>query len=143
MHRFATEFFPRAVAVNDLGLASYQNDNYVLDLWGLGSETARRLRKERKLDVPAMDSLIRNADVDFAMIYRSLFEEAIPDSWCLLATLEGERVSAAQARVYFYATRPSVVPAMNAALDRFEPTLPSRVTFRRTSCEGPYARVTH
>src|SRR5262249_29726849 len=44
MHRFVADFYRRPVGVNDIGWVSYRNPNYVLDLWGLGSETARRKR---------------------------------------------------------------------------------------------------
>ena len=46
MHRFATRYFPHPVAVNDLGWVAYDNDQRVLDLWGLGSEAARRLTRQ-------------------------------------------------------------------------------------------------
>ncbi|MDX1696293.1 MAG: hypothetical protein R3208_21185, partial [Ketobacteraceae bacterium] len=36
MHRFAVEYYNKPLAVNDLGYVSYNNDNYVLDLWGAG-----------------------------------------------------------------------------------------------------------
>lgn len=51
MHRFAADFYAKPVAVNDLGLVSYQNPNYVLDLWGLGSLEAlnRRLGNDNYL----------------------------------------------------------------------------------------------
>jgi hypothetical protein len=44
MHRFATDFYKEPVAVNDVGWVSYNNDAFVLDLWGLGSEPVRRLK---------------------------------------------------------------------------------------------------
>src|SRR5690606_5192818 len=44
MHRLVTECWRMPVAVNDLGWVSFRNDHYVLDLWGLGSETARKAR---------------------------------------------------------------------------------------------------
>jgi hypothetical protein len=137
MGRFATEFFPRRVAVNDLGLVSYRNPNYVLDLWGLGSEKVRRLRQQGDLSAVAMDALVQNADVDFAMIYPDWFDGAVPKSWCLLSTLETEKVTSGEARVYFYATRRSAETPMSAALDRFAPTLPTHVTLTRFSCDAP------
>ena len=42
--RFLTDFWRRPAAFTELGRMSYGNSNYVLDLWGLGSEEARQLR---------------------------------------------------------------------------------------------------
>jgi hypothetical protein len=137
MHRFATEFFPRRVAVNDLGWVSYDNDAFVLDLWGLGSETVRKLRAAGQINADVIMDLINKADVDFAMIYESWFEGAIPDSWCLMAILKGEAVTASSGEVLFYATRASAVANMRDALDRFAPTLPARVTLKRVSSACP------
>lgn len=78
-------------------------------------------------------NLANKADVDFAMIYQGWFEGVIPDSWCLMAVLKGERVSAKSGEVAFYATRASAVADMRDALDRFAPTLPSRVALKRVS----------
>lgn len=44
MARLAQSFYRRAVAVNDLGLVAHGNNNYALDLWGLGSEQVRKAR---------------------------------------------------------------------------------------------------
>ena len=35
MHRFATGWWKKPIAVNDLGWVAFRNDAYVLDLWGL------------------------------------------------------------------------------------------------------------
>ncbi len=137
MHRFATEFFPRRVAVNDLGWVSYDNDAYVLDLWGLGSERVRKLRAAGQINAAVIADLANQADVDFAMIYQNWFLGAVPDSWCLMAVLEGKAVSAAIGDVAFYATRASVAADMRDALDRFAPTLPARVTLKRVSSDCP------
>jgi hypothetical protein len=137
MHRFATEFFPRRVAVNDLGWVSYDNKAFVLDLWGLGSETVRKLRAAGQINADAIADLTNKADIDFAMIYKSWFEGSIPDSWCLMAILQGEQITAASGEVLFYATRASAVADMRDALDRFASTLPARVTLKRLSCARP------
>lgn len=135
MHRFATEFFPRRVAVNDIGWVSYDNDLFVLDLWGLGSETVRKLRADGRLDAIAIADLAEKADIDFAMIYGPPFAGLIPDSWCLLAVLQSERVTVAFEEVRYFATKPSVVADMRIALDRFASALPERVLLKKTSCE--------
>ena len=137
MHRFATEFFPRRVAVNDLGWVSYDNDNFVLDLWGLSSEKSRKLRMSGRLDANAIQNLAEEADVDFAMIFQSWFPGRIPDSWCLMAVMETEQVVADSVYVHFFATNASAQADMSAALDRFGAALPERVRLRRASCASP------
>jgi hypothetical protein len=134
MHRFATEFFSRNVAVNDLGWVSYENENFVLDLWGLGSEKIRKLRALGRFNTEIMAKATADANVDYAMIYDSWFEDIIPKTWCLMAVLEPERVTVGSGRVSFYAVRPSVYADMNDALTRFAPTLPERVSLTRISC---------
>lgn len=101
MHRFATEFFPERVAVNDLGWVSYQNDQYVLDLWGLGSEEARRLTAEGRDPRVIMELATRN-DVAYAMIYQDWFAGAIPSQWCHMAQLQTIQITSSQAVVEFY-----------------------------------------
>jgi hypothetical protein len=133
MHRFVTDFFVHRVAVNDLGWVSYQNNNYVLDLWGLGSEKVRTLRAADKFDSTAIATITKEAHVDFAMVYGSWFGGSIPRSWCLMAVMQSPHVSAASDNVMFYATTPSVIADMRDALDRFKPTLPPHVTLKRYS----------
>ena len=135
MHRFAKDFFPRRVAVNDLGWVSYQNDVYVLDLWGLGSETARRLRFNDQLDARAVSVLVEKANVEYAMIYKSWLEDSIPDNWCHLATMRSERVTAGDEYVHFFATDASIQEDMSGALKQFAQTLPKRVTLDLEECK--------
>lgn len=130
MHRFATEYFAHRVAVNDLGWVSFQNKAFVLDLWGLGSEPVRKVRVARMVDKSDIERWTEAADVDFAMIYKAWFVDAIPDSWCLMAVLNTEQVTAADANVLFFATKPAVQTAMRDALQRFAPTLPPRATLK-------------
>jgi hypothetical protein len=134
MHRFATEFFSRPVAVNDLGWMSYENENFVLDLWGLGSERIRKLRAAGRFDAKAMAEVVDEAKVDYAMIYDPWFDGIVPKNWCRLAYLDSNRVTSAYGRVSIYATRSSVLADLNDALDRFAPTLPARVHLTRFAC---------
>ena len=125
MHRFVTGCWRRPVAVNDLGWVAYRNDAHVLDLWGLGSERARRARMAR---APGwMAGIVAERDVALAMIYEDWFEGRIPAAWRKLATLRlaGPRISAARDAVAFFATREDAVAPLTACLDRFKDTLPS------------------
>jgi hypothetical protein len=125
MHRFATEFFPHAVAVNDLGAVSYRNDQFVLDLWGLGSEEVRKLRKENKMTAEEIDALVQRRGVPLAMIYDGWFPDAIPRHWKAIARLTTSQVVSADKTVTFYLTRPAYKHETLAALRRFATTLPA------------------
>jgi hypothetical protein len=123
MHRFVTEFYERPVAVNDLGWVSYRNPSYVLDLWGLGSEEARRMRLAREPDW--MARLAQEHHVGLAMIYAQWFGEDIPAGWRPLAVLKTPHRTAASFPVTFYVTSPDALADANAALRRFTPVLPT------------------
>lgn len=124
MHRFATGFFAHPVAVNDLGWVAYKNDAYVLDLWGLGSEEARRLRRREGRTVAMLRQLTEGRGVAYAMLYDAWFPEAIPAEWCRIAELRTSKISAASGEVAFYLIDRSREAEMRAALARFAPTLP-------------------
>jgi hypothetical protein len=125
MHRFAVEFFPQNVAVNDIGWVSYRNGRYVLDLWGLGSEEARQgARSNGRTTAFLRDITERNAVV-YAMIYDSLFPGSTPPEWCRIAELETSQVSAASGTVTFYLIDPSKEAEMARALQRFSSSLPT------------------
>ena len=58
MHRFVVDYWKKPVAVNDLGWVSYRNPNYVLDIWGLGSEEVRKLRASGNMNSFTLSSLV-------------------------------------------------------------------------------------
>jgi hypothetical protein len=124
MHRFATEFYARPVAVNDLGWVSYHNPNYVLDLWGLGSEEARKARVVEK-EPGWMGRLAKEHHVGLAMVYAQWFNEDIPAGWTRLAVLKTPHRTAASFPVTFYVTSPEALPDAMDALRRFTHVMPS------------------
>ena len=136
MHRFATDFFPRTVAVNDLGWVSYRNDMFVLDLGGLGSEQVRRLRAENQFDAEVIERLVQDQGVDYAMIYAEWFSGIVPKSWCLVAILKSQKVSAAYGEVLFYATHDGSLKELQNAVASFRPSLPERVVLEDVTCDG-------
>ena len=74
-----------AVAVNDLGWVSFRNDAYVLALWGLGSEEAR---KARSADKPGwMAKLATDKNVGLAMVYPGWFEGDLPPEWTAMGEI--------------------------------------------------------
>jgi hypothetical protein len=144
MHRFIVDFYRQPVAVNDIGLVSYHNPNYVLDLWGLGSEEARKARMLTHTR-GWMDKLTRSHNVGLVMIYRTWFGADIPPSWQRIATLYNahSNMSNGGGNVDFYATSPSAVPdAIAALLDlresfRAAQNIPAKIVFRVAT--GPVA----
>jgi hypothetical protein len=123
MHRFATEFYRRPVAVNDLGWVSYRNPSYVLDLWGLGSEEARKMRQAHEPDW--MAHLAREHHVGLAMVYAQWFAKDIPAGWSQLAVLKTPHRTAASFPVTFYVTSREAFADASAALRKFMPQLPN------------------
>jgi hypothetical protein len=130
MHRFAVDFYKKPVAVNDLGYVSWRNDNYVLDLFGLGSRDALKFRLAGA-GPGWMDDLARASGVELAMIYDDVFPKGIPGSWIKLGELHlGKRlITPATPTVAFYAVSGSAADETRAALDAFRRTLPAGVTF--------------
>jgi hypothetical protein len=129
MHRFAATFYRGPVAVNDLGWVAYRNDNYVLDLWGLSSETARSER-EQSSGSGWLDVLMRQQDVKLAMIYDDWLPEH-PPTWRRLGELKllRSRFTPASSEVAFYATDDSTFAEARKLLDRFRATLPPGAAF--------------
>ena len=126
MHRFATEFLRGPAAVNDLGLLSYRNPHYVLDIWGLGLEEIRRANASGIARTEIIDRLVRERGVQVAMIYAHWFPDVLPASWLAVAKLNlGHRAYAVDtATVTFFATSPEAVGEVRALLERFAATLP-------------------
>jgi hypothetical protein len=128
MHRFVVERWQRPVAANDLGWLTYENPHYVLDLWGLGSEDARRMARRGGLNAEGIGEFVRERGIDLAMVYhRSLFQEP-PAGWVRVAVLRSSVITGADTDVGFFATSPAVVEELRELLRHFAPTLPSRVT---------------
>jgi hypothetical protein len=108
LHRFLTEFHREAVAVNDLGWASYRNDAYVLDLWGLGSEAARSAWASPD-PAGAFETLVRDRAVPLAAIYEPWLAGARPSGWVPIGSLDLRlplTVAGGQ-QITFFATEPA------------------------------------
>ena len=125
MHRFATEFFPERVAVNDLGWVTYRNDMFVLDLWGLGSEDARNALTAQGKNAEFMQSVTRENEVTYAMIYDSWFAEMVPPEWCRIAQLNTIDATGIGGEVAFYLLDPGREAEMRSALEAFSDALPN------------------
>jgi hypothetical protein len=126
-----TEFYNRPVAVNMLGYINFENPNYVLDLSGISSETARQARaRQQKPDW--MDDLLANHNVGLAIIDATNVT-SVPTTWTLIADLHPAGLFADDPNLHyvFYARRPDDIPAAAIALDRFAPTLPAGAHMKR------------
>jgi hypothetical protein len=120
MHRFAVDFYKRAVGVNDLGWVSYRNPNYVLDLAGLGSEAARIAFMSRPINSGWMERLVAARQVGLVMIYDTWFVGQIPANWHRIAVLRSAHlVTASSDVVSFYATSAESVSDALEALRAF------------------------
>ena len=130
MSRFANDFYRGPVAVNDIGYVAYQNDHYVLDLFGLASEQSLESRRSGA-GAEWMDTMLKEENVELAMIYNQWFPQ-IPDSWVLLGQLEMARepVTAEFGLVSFYATNSADLASIKAELSDFSKTLPNGVAFQ-------------
>lgn len=127
MHRFATGWWKKPVAVNDLGWVSYRNDAYVLDLWGLGSHEALRARMEGR-DPSWMSAMAEQHGVGLAMVYET-WVPARAVNWIKVGELHlsHARITPAAAVVTFFATSPAAVEDIERALLDFRQTLPPGV----------------
>jgi hypothetical protein len=128
MHRFVNDFYRAPVAVNDLGLVSYHNPNFVLDLGGLASEEARNLRSG-DADADDYRAFVAKNGVHVVIIYDEWFEDQIPASWVKVASMDlsRERVSSNQKEVQFYATDAPTVSKVRPELQSFSKSLPPGV----------------
>ena len=127
MHRFVTDTWKRPVAVNDLGWVSYGNDQYVLDLWGLGSYEALNLRGS-ETGTNWMERLCREHKVEAVMVYEDWFHGA-PKGWIKVGVLS-RRQGKPRPRdeVSIYATHRGAVESLSFFLDRFSHKLPEGAT---------------
>jgi hypothetical protein len=138
MRRFVLEYYQKPVAVNDLGLVSYGNENYVLDLWGLASKEALQDRRKNIPPIAWIPGLAERHHVQFAMIYDDWFfsrtpegRYAIPEGWRKLGELQlgRKRITPAGSRVSFYALTPEAAGEIRPLLLEFRETLPKGVVF--------------
>ncbi len=124
MARFVKDYLKTPVAVNDIGEVSWQNPNYVLDLWGLADARARAVR----LADPAPGWAGRLTDahqVPVALIYDNWFGTGVGSNWVKLGQLHLIRRIGflGGADVSFYATAPDQVAPLRAAICAWQPSI--------------------
>lgn len=103
VHRFLTEYYKKPVAINDLGYPSFQNNAYVLDLWGLGSYESLNKRKTEP-DSLWIGEMAEKKGIELAIIYDYWFPQK-PENWHKVAEtyLSGPRHTAGGSTVSYYA----------------------------------------
>jgi hypothetical protein len=134
MHRFTVEYFPEPVAVIDLGWVTYRSDEYVLNLWGLGSETARQLFNAEGHTLGPIRRMTTDAGVTYAMLYEEVFDDGLPQEWCLIAQLSTPKVTAPFRTVEFFLIDNDKEDMMRSAVQAFAPTLPDASTIAVFDC---------
>lgn len=127
--RFAREHHRAPVAVNDLGLVSYRNEEYVLDLWGLSSLEALGTRTN-SVDSAWVAPLAERFGVEVAMLYANWFP-GLPQEWVHLGDLHmrGPRITPADDMVAFFATDVRYVDTLRKELAAWESELPDGASF--------------
>ncbi len=132
MARFQREYVKGPVAVNDLGWVSYRNDDYVLDLWGLASLEALKIRLREDVPEGWAGPLVKARGVKLVMIYDKWLGEAVGPEWIYLGTLGlGEKTHYLGGNeVDFYAPDAASAAPLQEALEAFVPTMPKGAHFR-------------
>lgn len=127
MATIAQDYLRAPVAVNDLGLVSLHNPNYVLDLQGLGYHAALKLRRDHPNDSRWIEALMRMHQVDYAFIYKDWFPQ-LPDGFILVGQLilPGRKLTAGERVVSLYAISPKAAKHLRSALEDYRRDTPSR-----------------
>lgn len=114
------DFLKEPVAVNDLGAVSYFADQYVLDLWGLGSLDALAMRCSDSSGA-WIAPLMARKDVQFAFVYGTWFPQR-PATWVRVGdlVLPEERFTPADSVVALYATNPAAAARLKTALETYK-----------------------
>ena len=141
MQRFLQDFHHEPIAVNDLGLTSYGNSNYVLDLWGLGKLEAFYARANREPE-NWMNQLAKAHNVRTAIIYDTWFP-TVPSNWVRVATLHLSklRLTPAESQISFYVLDQEALSPMYIALKAFQEGLPPNVELKFD--DSPLAAIEH
>jgi len=83
----------KQLAINDLGVMSYQFSPYIVDLWGLGSTEITRLKITQKYNQAAVRQMLSRVDVDYIAVYEHWFSQKglLPQELILVAKLHNEK----------------------------------------------------
>jgi hypothetical protein len=122
-----------AVALNDIGAATYLSDARCVDLAGLANLQIARARFASNLSTADYDDITRDAGARIAIVFDHWFSGiGLPPTWVRVATwtIPNARVVSSDT-VTFYATSAEEAGALSQHLAEFASDLPRDVVFRR------------
>lgn len=130
MTRFAQDFLEAPVAVNDIGMVAYRNDNYTLDLWGLGSLATLKIRFSEPAPGWAGD-LVAAHNIRAVMIYENWIKDGIDPDWIKIGVLRARHIAGiiGGLEVTFFAPKQEDVSFIVEKLPGFIATLPETAEF--------------
>ncbi|WP_152976662.1 hypothetical protein [Herpetosiphon geysericola] len=130
MALFASKYYNANVGVNDIGLVSYFNPHYTLDLFGLSNIDVIDYRRTNSPNW--METIASQYDVNLIMIYDSWFKTYLPSDWTQIGKLhlESRYASVEEPDVSFYVRDPNTSAQVRQLLEQFSQTLPKGTEFR-------------
>lgn len=144
MARFLDRHYDgRPVALNDIGAVSYFADVALLDVYGLASLEVARLKLDRAFDSGALHRLVRERDVEIAIVYDAWLAPygGAPRDWTKVAEWGiRNNVVCGDDRVSFYGVTPEAGARLRERLEAFAAEMPRTVRVTWTAA-GPVARA--
>lgn len=124
-------YHQQTVAVNDIGAVSYFSHNYILDLWGLGTNAVADAKMHHHYDPAFLSSLCAEKQGRIAIIYEKWFDAKLLGQWQKVATWQiTNNVICGDDTVTFYAMTTADAAPLKAALQAYATQLPPDVTVR-------------
>lgn len=125
MSRFIKEYVRVPYAVNDIGIVSFENSEYCLDLFGLANYKMGKYRLSG--NIQQMQAEADKKNVKIVMIYPNWFKQ-IPGQWKYIGSLElTGKVVFLNRQVNFYAVNKSSYEYLRENALSFSSSLPSGV----------------
>jgi hypothetical protein len=103
MHKFITKYYDKPVAVNDIGLPSWRNENHILDFAGLSYAESNEYFMKPEAEI-WMDKAAKKYNVEMVMLYDKWFPY-IPKNWVKVGKFyfDGPNVVCGDREVSIYA----------------------------------------
>jgi hypothetical protein len=129
LYRFAQNYYPHNVAVNDIGYISLDNPHYVLDLYGLAYKKAYQARIQNT-DARWMNQMVAEKNIKLTMLHDRWFK-TVPENWIKLGrlTFDGIKLTPIDRNISFYATSAASVYELNQILEQYAKSLPPSTAF--------------
>ncbi|MBE2219660.1 MAG: hypothetical protein IAE90_15720 [Ignavibacteria bacterium] len=133
MARFVRMFYNGSnVALNDIGAVNYFSDIHCVDLWGLGSLDASKMRRSGIFGEKEIYYLTAYNKAEIAIVYDSWFLEdgssVLPPGWRKAGEWKiNNNIIASDDRISFYAVNPDQEYTLIENLKSYSVLLPARV----------------